>query len=114
MRRGRWTRRLAAPFTFRHAIWSEVWHEPANWLERLEGLLKVRELAVRRGGGYDDWDLEVASGSLGVARLVLAAEDHAGGRQYVRVKVWPVVPRLPATLILGSAAIALGGVGTSF
>jgi hypothetical protein len=112
-RRGRWNRRLAAPFTFRRSIWSEVWREPANWLERVEGLLKAGELAVRRGGDYDGWDLEVASGSLGVARLVLAAEDHAGGKQYLRVKVWPVVPRLPATLMLASVALAAGAFTTS-
>jgi hypothetical protein len=112
-RRGRWNRRLAAPFTFRRSIWSEVWREPASWLERVERLLKAGELAVRRGGDYDAWDLEVASGSLGVARLVLAAEDHAGGKQYVRVKVWPVVPPLPATLMLVSAALAVAAIASS-
>jgi hypothetical protein len=106
-RRGRWTRRWAIPSGFSRSIWSEVWREPANWLQHLERLFKAGECAVHRGGDYDNWDLEIGSGSLGVARVVLAAEDHAGGRQYVRVKVWPVMPRLPILLVSALAGLSV-------
>jgi hypothetical protein len=43
----------------------------------------------RHGSGFDRWDLEVRGGIFGAARLRSAIEEHGGGRQLVRFRVWP-------------------------
>ncbi|MEN6484193.1 MAG: glycosyltransferase, partial [Syntrophobacteraceae bacterium] len=64
-------------FTFR----SEQWRSPVEWLESLEkGLLEVRTV-VLRGGDYDRWDLELRGGLLGCVRVLMAVEEHGGGKQ---------------------------------
>jgi hypothetical protein len=46
-----------------------------------------------RGGAFDRWDLEVLGGALGAVRVRTAIEEHGGGRQLLRVRAWPRVPR---------------------
>ncbi len=60
-----------------------------EWLHRLERGLVSHRVLVRRGGDCDRWDLQAACGLLGGARLVSTVEEHGGGRQLVRVRVWP-------------------------
>ena len=81
-----------------------------------------------RGGEYDRWDLEVRGGPLGSTRLLAAVEDHDGGRQLARFRLWPRLSRAgivstffvgalfgaaaasrawPAAAILGGAALLL-------
>src|SRR5262249_47526707 len=60
--------------------------------------------AVARGGDYDRWDLEVRGGLMGRARLLLAIEEHGAGRQYVRMRLWPLVP---APLLVLASVFAL-------
>ena len=45
--------------------------------------------AARRGGAFEQFDLEVRGGLLGAVRLLVAAEDHAGGAQLIRFRWWP-------------------------
>jgi hypothetical protein len=54
--------------------------------------------AVRRGGDFDRWDLEVRGGLLGTARLMMVIEEHGDGRQYVRIRIWPMAR--PMTFIV--------------
>ena len=61
---------------------------------------------VRRGGGWDGWDLEVVGGALGAARLIVAVEDHGAGAQLQRYRWWPSVPSTGVTLSLASAVLA--------
>jgi hypothetical protein len=61
-------------------------------------------MLVTAGGDYDCWDLEIRGGLFGSARLLMATEEHGGGREMVRFRVWPkwswfVV--LPAILFAG-------------
>jgi hypothetical protein len=44
---------------------------------------------VGRGSDWDTWDLEIRRGTLGAVRLLMAHEDHDGGRQLVRFRLWP-------------------------
>jgi len=110
-RRGRWAVSGPGAWAFprirRYSIWSEHWQAPDLWLEELEDHLRIPGGSVRRGGDFEAWDLELVAGSMGVARLILAAEDHAGGKQYLRIRSWPVVPRLPIIAFTGSAVLAI-------
>ncbi len=61
---------------------------------------------VRRGGEWQRWDLQLCGGILGAARVRAAVEEHGGGRQLVRFRVWPVVSRRVAlSPALGALAL---------
>jgi hypothetical protein len=92
-------------------VWSERWRPPAEWLGELEAALRRTPALVRHGGSFDRWDLGVVGGPFGRARALLAVEEHGGGRQYLRFRVWPAVRRLPLLALaagLGAAALADG------
>jgi GT2 family glycosyltransferase len=94
------------------AIWRETWRAQSEWLSSLEESARGSGLAVRRGGDFDRWDLEVRAGAVGGARLLFAAEDHGGGAQLLRVRTSPRWSRgaLAAfAILLGAAAAAAAG-----
>ncbi|MHC1745400.1 MAG: glycosyltransferase [Syntrophobacteraceae bacterium] len=99
---------LPLPKTF--TVWSEEWRSSVDWLESLEWSLKALKRVVRRGGDYDRWDLELRGGMLGAARVLMAVEEHGGGKQFVRFRAWPkcsgagyVLPLFFAVLAAGAA-----------
>jgi hypothetical protein len=57
----------------------------------MEAHLKSLGACVRRGGAFDRWDLEVQGGIFGGARMIIAVEDHDGGKQLIRMRSWPVL-----------------------
>lgn len=64
-------------------------------------------MVVTTGGNYDAWDLELRGGLFGSARLLMATEEHGGGRQMRRFRVWPKWSRfalLPLIVLAGIAA----------
>jgi cellulose synthase/poly-beta-1,6-N-acetylglucosamine synthase-like glycosyltransferase len=77
------------PYPRQEAIWSDQWKDPVEWLKNLEMVFRKEEFVVRLGGEYDNWDLEVRSGMFGVARVLMAVEEHGSGMQYVRIRWWP-------------------------
>jgi len=76
---------LSLPYPRTVALWSEEWHEPDAWLLQIERTA----IGARRGGDYDRWDLDIWSGLLGAARLRMAIEEHGGGKQLARFRIWP-------------------------
>ena len=91
-------------------MWCERWGEPAERLSRIERELRSAGAATRKGGDFERWDLEVRGGTFGVARLLMAVEEHGQGTQLVRVRWW--LRPAPAGIILaaglaGIAAVAL-------
>src|SRR5213592_2737128 len=88
------------------AIWSERWEPLDRRLRALEARLRAARACVLRGEAHDDWDLEVRSGILGVSRLIMGVEDHAGAKQLVRLRWWPKIPMRVPILALGFAALA--------
>ncbi len=88
------------------SIWSERWEPLDGRLRALEARLRAARACVLRGEAHDDWDLEVRGGILGVSRLVMGVEDHAGAKQLIRVRWWPKIPIRGAILALGFAALA--------
>jgi GT2 family glycosyltransferase len=81
--------RSRLPRRWSMAIWSECWHEPANWVQQVRDAIGCGGARVSDGGPYDRWDLEVAGGALARARLLIAVEDHGAGTQYVRFGIRP-------------------------
>jgi GT2 family glycosyltransferase len=82
-------RRFVWPPVRRLESWREHGEPVRRTLSRIERSLRRDRCAVRRGGGYDRWDLQVDGGSLGFARLRSCAEDHGHGRQFLRVEIRP-------------------------
>lgn len=88
--------------------WHERWRPPTERVATLEATLRRDGLRVRRGEGCERWELHTAAGAFGGVRLRAAVEEHGQGRQLLRVRVRPHVPRLGLWLIAGLAAAAAG------
>lgn len=88
-----WRRRsrptFALPYSRGLTVWSERWQTGEARLTALERVLIAQGGVVRRGGDYDRWDLEVLGGLLGSARLLMTIEEHGGGHQLLRFRLWP-------------------------
>ncbi len=91
-------------------IWSEQWRSPEQWVEALEGALRQQDAIVRRGGDFDDWDLEVRGGLFGGLRVLAAVEEHGAGKQLVRFARRSRVPALTRAAISACALLAAGAV----
>jgi GT2 family glycosyltransferase len=81
--------RVALPRRRTAALWSECWRAAEERLGSIESSIRGGGLPVVRGGAHDRWDLEVRTGSLGSARLIMGVEPHSLGRQLVRFRWWP-------------------------
>jgi GT2 family glycosyltransferase len=103
-----WTSGDRAPR--RISFWSEQWQPTDGWLQGIEDALGRLGLVAVRGGPIHRWDLEVRGGAIGGARLLMAVEEHGGGRQLIRLRarrwwaLWSaVVALLTALLAMGAA-----------
>ncbi len=107
-------RRLSRPASaLTTTIWSEIWRSPQDWLTDVSDELAKAGAISSSGGDYDDWDLRVRGGLLGGARLVMAVEDHEGGKQNVRFRISfsnaRLLPVLAATATAATLAAVLTG-----
>lgn len=98
----------APPRATEHTIWSEEWQSTQDRLHGIEAALKSRRTVVRRGGDFDDWDLQVRGGLLGSTRMRLAVEEHGQGRQLLRLRFWPEYLRPGLALALPFIALCAG------
>jgi GT2 family glycosyltransferase len=89
-------------------LWSEVWHSVPDRLEGVESALKQLGGVVRRGGDFDNWDLEIRSGLLGSTRLQVVAEEHGQGKQLVRWRVSPKCSEIGLIVLATLIAISVG------
>jgi GT2 family glycosyltransferase len=105
-----WRLRVLSRWTFprpqRISVWSERWRSTGQWLGELEQALRRTPALVRQGGDFDPWDLSVIGGPFGRARALMAVEEHGGGRQYLRFRIWPAVRRAPLLLFVAALAAA--------
>ncbi len=72
-----------------YSFWHESWRSCQARLESVEEWLNRLGEKSTRGGDFDSWDLEVVGGIAGRARIVMAIEEHGGGRQLVRCRIEP-------------------------
>jgi GT2 family glycosyltransferase len=97
--------RLAVPVRRTWWTWSESWRSAEERLGELESVLRGQGAVVSRGGEFDRWDLGVGGGVFGSARLLMAIEEHGGGRQLVRCELRP--RSLKPTLVIALGLLAL-------
>ena len=104
--RRRGARGRALPVARRFEHWSEEWVDPHERVRAFEDALVGHGAVVRRGGDFDDWDLETRGGTLAGARVWTVVEEHGGGRQLTRVRCRPIWS--PGALILIALLAGLG------
>jgi GT2 family glycosyltransferase len=99
--------RFALPRPRSEARWYETWRAPDGRVASVDAALRARGARVLRGGPVDRWDLEVAGGAAGAVRVLFAVEEHGRGRQLLRCRLRPRVPRFVlGDLVLGVAGVA--------
>jgi GT2 family glycosyltransferase len=91
-------------------VCSDHWENMDRRLCALETMLRTKGICVSRGDRHTRWDLEVRTGSLGAARLLMGVEELASERpmQLIRVRWWPTVRLVGPVLLLAFAALAAG------
>jgi GT2 family glycosyltransferase len=99
-------RGFAWPVQRELSLWTEKGRPLEQWLGEIEGALRATGMPVTRGGNFDSWDLSTWCGPLGGARLIFGLEEHGGGRQLGRFRIWARGSRKGLFLIGASAAAA--------
>jgi GT2 family glycosyltransferase len=100
-------RGFCVPRTRVVSSWHERWSPLTERVAALEAALRAGGLRVRRADGCERWELHTAAGAFGGVRLRAAVEEHGRGRQLVRVRVHPHLPRLGRVALGGLTACAL-------
>lgn len=92
---------LSFPWPRMFQRWSEEWRDAAVVLKDLESVLRSRGAVVRRGGEFDDWDLEVRGGLFGGVRIRTVSEDYGLGKHMLRLgfRPWITAPGLGMILL---------------
>jgi hypothetical protein len=112
-RRARRQPKTEAPLTT--TIWSEIWRAPHDWLTDVQAELTNAGAIASAGGDFDEWDLRVRGGLLAGAKLVMAVEDHAGGKQNIRFRRSFSASRLLSLLaVVAAVGVVAGGLGGSW
>ncbi len=91
--RKRGTSIFSPKYYFRHrfslSLWSEKWMSTEDWLHKIEAALIQTKVRMRRGGNFDNWDLQISSGFFVSGRCLLTIEEHGANKQMLRFKCWP-------------------------
>ena len=66
--------------------WSEQWKPAEEWLTEVEEKLIAFKTRVKRGGFFDNWDIQVRNGLFSKSRGLLTIEEHGAGKQLLRFK----------------------------
>jgi glycosyltransferase involved in cell wall biosynthesis len=72
--------------TFALSYWSETDTEKEDLLQRVIEFLNPRRFQVAIDQGWSEWDIEVHRGLWARAKLMVAVENHGGGRRVLRVR----------------------------
>jgi O-antigen biosynthesis protein len=93
---------FALPVASRLEHWSDEWVDPTERVRGFERAIVAAGAVVRRGGDFDEWDLETRGGTLAGVRVTAAVEEHGSGRQLVRTRCRPTwsVPALALSALL--------------
>ncbi len=92
-------RRFVLPQPHTTYLWSDSWRDPADRLRQIERRLLDMRAVVLSGGAFDRWDLLVRGGASGRVRVRSCTEEHGEGRQFVRVRVTPVLSQVGAVAL---------------
>ena len=103
--RSRLALRPSWPWPVDLRFWNEPWSDPQEMLRAVERFARMHGALVTRGGDFDRWDLAITSGLFSSGRLLMGVEEHGGGKQLVRFKIWP--SWRPAAFISGGTMAGL-------
>lgn len=92
--------------------WRENWVDVNVVLRHLEAEVYALGGFPRCGGPFDRWDFSVRGGMFGSIRLIMAIEEHGGGKQQIRIRMWSYIG--PAAKLLFTAAGCIGVVALLF
>jgi hypothetical protein len=70
-------------------LWGQKWLDSCEVLLSLESVLRSDGAVVRRGGDYDNWDLEVRGGLFGGVRVHAVSENYGRGKNMLRLRSRP-------------------------
>ncbi len=80
---------LSFPWPRMFQRWSEKWLDSTEVLLSLETVLRSGGAVVRRGGDYDNWDLEIRGGLFGGVRVWTVSENYGPGKHMLRLRSRP-------------------------
>src|SRR6266581_8529984 len=80
---------LSFPWPRMFQLWSEKWLDGTGVLLSLESVLRSDGAIVRRGGDYDNWDLEIRGGLFGGVRVCTVSETYGRGKHMLRLRSRP-------------------------
>jgi glycosyltransferase involved in cell wall biosynthesis len=66
-------------------LWSEQWKSQEEWLTSFEQLLVSSKTCTRRGGHFDNWDIQAGGGLFANGRCLLTIEEHGAGKQMLNL-----------------------------
>lgn len=75
--------------TLKH--WSENWKSPDDWLSIIEKNLVSFQMTPRRGGDFDNWDIQTGNKLFSSVKALLTIEEHGAGKQYLKLRCKPVI-----------------------
>lgn len=99
--------RMVLPRLHIKSVWTETWVEPEQILKNLHHLLQEDGAIMCIGGDFDRWDFDVRGGIFGSARTLMTVEEHGGGKQLFRFKVYPRVSKRWLFVLLLFAGLAV-------
>ncbi|WP_299289573.1 glycosyltransferase [uncultured Mucilaginibacter sp.] len=88
-------------------LWSEEWIAAEVWLERIEKELINLKTRVQRGNNFDRWDLQARNSMFSTSRGLLVIEEHGAGKQLLRFKIWPSIPKIVIVAVVTLTIIAV-------
>ncbi|MGL6269211.1 MAG: hypothetical protein ACRC2O_14865, partial [Chitinophagaceae bacterium] len=91
---------------FELTYWSEKWKPAEEWLSQIEDSLIRSRSRVKRGGHFDQWDLQTDCGVFSAARGMLTIEEHGGCKQMLKFRCWPKYSHSGIILIVLFAGLA--------
>jgi O-antigen biosynthesis protein len=108
--------RPAPPWPRSTSIWSQRWRSAEERLLEVESALCAGGAVTTSGGSTDRWEHRVRGGSLASAQLRMCVEEHGGGNQLARFRLYPRVSRLAAgaaaaLALLATVAVMTGSAG---
>ena len=89
------------------SLWSEEWHAADKWLLAIENRLAGLRSRTKRGGDFDDWDIQVSNGLFANGKAILTIEEHGGGKQFLHFRTKVSFTLTTWIVVIGLTGFAL-------
>jgi GT2 family glycosyltransferase len=91
--------------------WSETWKSLDEWIRIMEWNMVSHHCKVKSGSEFDRWDLQISTGIFAYVRVLFTVEDHAEGKQYLKMHKTLSPSGTGILLIVGLVALASAALG---